>query len=103
MIYIPFTNSFVYIGENVKIINNKRTYKYEKFKQLTDEELNKVTGGVEWKGFGQYVIDNGGKRIPKLIPLVEAIIDKDYSNVAMLALDSNIANIPIVKSCLANN
>lgn len=75
----------------------------EDFKQLTDEELNKVTGGVEWKNFGQCLIDNGAKRIPKLIPLVEAVIDKNYEDLATLALDPNIANIPIVKSCLAEN
>lgn len=73
------------------------------FKKLTDEELESVTGGIEWKSFGQCVLDNGGKRIPKLMPLVEAIIAKDYSEVAKLSLDYAIKDIPIVKECLINN
>lgn len=73
------------------------------FKKLTDEELQSVTGGIEWKSYGQCILDNGGKRIPKLMPLVEAIIAKDYSEVARLSYDAAIKDIPIVKQCLIDN
>lgn len=38
----------------------------EKFKQLTEDELQKVIGGVNWASYGECLLTNGASDIPAL-------------------------------------
>ena len=61
-----------------------------KTKQLTDNELLQVNGGISTNGvncplFGAAIIEHGGAAIPALAEMVCVIRKKDWSRVAILA------------------
>lgn len=77
-----------------------------KTKQLTDNELLQVNGGVltngvNWPAFGAVIIEHGGAAIPALAEMVCAIRKKDWCRVAILANRPAIAALPVVANALA--
>ena len=73
-------------------------------KLLTDEELNKITGGtgnssVDNKALGKCLLDNGASLIPILAPAVIAIISKDWSKFSSEMKRVEIKALPIVQNC----
>ena len=72
------------------------------FKVLTDDELDKVTGGVNWPRYGACLLQHGAGAIPALAEVVAAIKAKDWGKVAKLSGKAQIAALPIVASCLAS-
>lgn len=72
------------------------------FKKLTDEELDKVTGGYNWIGFSSCLLSHGANSIPALAEIIQAIKAKNWSKVATLAKQPAIASLPIVAECLAS-
>ena len=71
------------------------------FKTLTDEELEKATGGVNWACYGSCLLSHGAIAKPELAELVVAINAKDWARVADLSRQAAIASQPIVAECLA--
>lgn len=74
----------------------------EEIKKLTDEQLDQVTGGVNWPCFGTCIIQHGGGAIPALAELTAAIRSKDWGKVAKLAGQSVVADLPLVANCLSS-
>lgn len=72
------------------------------FKQLTDEQLDKVTGGVNWPCFGTCLLQHGAGAVPALAELVAAIRAKDWGKVAKLSGQATISGDPIVANCLSS-
>lgn len=72
------------------------------FKMLTDEELEKVTGGYDWACYGTCLLTHGASAIPALAETVAAIRSKDWNKVAILTKQAGIASLPIVSECLAS-
>lgn len=73
------------------------------FKTLTDEELDKVIGGVNWPSYAACLMAHGAAAEPALADLVKAIMAKDWAKVARLSANSPISSIPYVAECLASN
>lgn len=92
------------------------------FKELTDEELDSITGGgpvdvsllfkhpttgfvicgtsqMDMPAFGKCLLNNGASQIPALADVVVAIISKDWAKVKKLISPSAIKAIPIVIKC----
>ncbi len=77
-----------------------------KTKELTDNEMLQVNGGVsfdsvKWPTFGAAIMSYGGAAIPELEELVFAIRQKNWSCVAALALHSPYKELPIVENAMA--
>ena len=74
----------------------------EKFHELSDEELDKVIGGVSnnWAAVGQCLMTNGATAIPALNDLVQAVVNKDWVKVSILCQSASISSIPLVAKCL---
>ena len=71
------------------------------FKKLTDEELEKITGGINWACYGACLLSRGASAKPELAELVAAIVAKDWIRVSILTKQAAIASQPIVAECLA--
>lgn len=71
------------------------------FKKLSDEELSKVTGGVNWPAYGDCLISEGASDDPELADLVFAIVTKDWVKVAILSAQIKIINNPKVNKCFS--
>lgn len=69
------------------------------FKKLTDEELNKVEGGINWQKFGKCILSNGGGATPKLSELVAAIVNNNWPLVAILSSTEDLKSNPLVIKC----
>lgn len=75
----------------------------EEFKKLTEEDLEKVTGGAcNWSCFGACLLSHGASAIPALAEIVFAINAKDWTRVSQLSNLAAIANLPIVSECKAS-
>ena len=72
------------------------------FEELSDEELDKVIGGVgnNWAAVGQCLMANGVTEIPECSVLVQAITNKDWVKVKELCLNSPLSSIPLVAKAL---
>lgn len=96
------------------------------FKELTDDELDKITGGaptgfsslikhpttgfvicgtsqMDMPAFGKCLLNNGASQIPALADVVVAIISKDWAKVKTLTDQVQIKAIPIVVKCTEAN
>ena len=69
------------------------------FKKLSDEELKKVDGGINWQKFGQCILNNGGGATPKLSELVAAIVNNNWPLVAILSSTEDLKSNPLVIKC----
>ena len=56
--------------------------------------------GIDWKKFGQCILQKGGEAIPELADLVHAIVNSDWFRVGTIALKLLIKGIPIVVECV---
>ena len=72
-----------------------------KFKTLTDEELEKVTGGTNWACYGACLLARGASAKPELAELVAAINAKDWAKVSTLTIQAVYESEPIVAECIA--
>lgn len=69
------------------------------FKKLSDEELKKVDGGINWQKFGQCILNNGGGSVPELAELVAAIVSCNWPMVAILAATNVEKTNPLIVKC----
>ena len=73
------------------------------FRELSEEELDSVTGGINWKGFGKCILSSGGSQIPALSGLVMDIIAQNWVKVAIDAVSADVSAVPIVIKCQREN
>lgn len=74
-----------------------------KFKELTDEEIESITGGVNWAIYGSCLMQHGASAIPALSELVTAVNNKNWDKVKVLSKKASIASLPIVAECLQSS
>lgn len=72
------------------------------FKKLTETELEKATGGINWSCYGACLLSHGASSMPALAELVLAINIKDWNKVSQLTKQASIASLPIVAECLSS-
>lgn len=77
--------------------------KNKEFKELTEDELNGVIGGTNWKTFGKCILSQSGGASPALAELVAAIVSGNWQMVAILSKSESISSNPIVVNCKNSN
>ena len=75
----------------------------QEFHELTEEELDAVTGGRNWLSFGKCILSHGGEATPALATLILHIITFNWAAVAVDVKTGEIASIPVVQQCMAQS
>lgn len=73
----------------------------EEFKELSDEELENVTGGRNWAKYGLCLLSHGATAVPELAEIVAAVNAKDWDKVKRLSLQAALSSNSLVAECLA--
>lgn len=69
------------------------------FKQLTDDELEQVTGGVDWTCFGRCLLDYGLRSRPEYADIVKIIESRVDADLILAVINQGLLNDPLFSMC----